>query len=97
MTMIFHSEEEFMKALTRIPELHLNANAIAIKAQNQGLWCMRGEPAIFEYVADSDNIMIMSNHGGYLVIPHESIRQVLEELGYIEESLSDIKRKVAEI
>lgn len=83
-----------MKALTRIPELHLNTNAIAIKAQNQGLWCMRGEPAIFEYVVDSDNIMIMSNHGGYLVIPHESIGQVIGELRYIKDDLLDIKREV---
>jgi len=55
---------------------------------------MRGEPAIFEYVVDSDNIMIMSNHGGYLVIPHESIGQVIGELRYIKDDLLDIKREV---
>lgn len=81
-----------MKALVRIPKIHLNTNAIAVKAQNQGMWCMRGEPAIFEYVADSDNIMIMSNHGGYLVIPHNAIGQVIDELEYIKDNLPDIKR-----
>lgn len=90
--MIFRSKEEFMKALVRIPKIHLNTNAIAVKAQNQGMWCMRGEPAIFEYVADSDNIMIMSNHGGYLVIPHNAIGQVIDELEYIKDNLPDIKR-----
>lgn len=83
-----------MKALTKIPEIHLNTNAIAVKAQNQGLWCMRGEPAIFEYVADSYNVMIMSNNGGYLVIPHESIGQVVGELKHIKENLYDIKMEV---
>lgn len=86
-----------MKALTRIPKIHLNTDQIAAKAQNQGLWCMRGEPMIFEYMVNEKNILIASAHGGYLIIPHESIGQVLEELGYIEESLSDIKREVAEI
>ena len=44
-----------MSALVRIPKLNLNTEQIANRAQNQGLWCMRGEPMIFEYIVDGNN------------------------------------------
>lgn len=83
-----------MKALTRIPKINLNTEQIANRAQNQGLWCMRGEPMIFEYMVDDKNILIASNHGGYLIFPHEAIGQVVDELKHIKDNLHDIKIEV---
>ncbi|MFQ7473837.1 MAG: hypothetical protein ACLRLX_06485 [Anaerovoracaceae bacterium] len=83
-----------MSALVRIPKINLNTEQIANRAQNQGLWCMRGEPMIFEYIVDSNNVLITSNHNGYLMIPHETIGQVVDELKHIKENLHDIKMEV---
>lgn len=83
-----------MSALVRIPKINLNTEQIANRAQNQGLWCMRGEPMIFEYMVNEKNILIASAHGGYLIIPHEAIGQVINELEHIKDNLSDIEKGV---
>lgn len=74
-----------------IPWLNLNTKAIATKGQNNGAWCMRGEPYTIEYIASEKNLLMLTSQDGYLILPLNSINQIIEELQSIADNLTDIR------
>jgi len=79
-----------MRRHTTFPNMAFDLDKICAKANNNGLWCMRGEPNIFEYMANDKNVLIATSKG-FLVVPHDALDQFISELEYIRKNVEGIK------
>lgn len=71
---------------TKLPRLNLRLESIMHSAdQNQDLYTVDSENAEFKFIADENDILIMSHKNGYIRVPLEDVEELAHEVAEVAE------------
>ncbi len=85
---------KFVKSWHKIPMFSLSMERIMQRAENQNdLITVEYENGHYNFIADKDEIMIISRYDGYIRIPQEEVKDLISELDDVIETVNIWKRQ----